>query len=246
MTPSRRLAIVASLLFFGAALAASGAAPKRKPSSPPVKSPAVRYGMPRLQPGQLWVTSVPTGLEVRIGESPVAGKVVGRTPVLVPAADAPKFVTVVLTREDYGEPLPPQMDLGDFTARTSHSGVHQEAGKEVDFLRGVTYEVKPGRQTVIALFQPRSLPLAGVSRHYPAGSNFPFPDATAARLLAEKGVAAPVGKEAIGLLHRGGKVVVPTARTVLVAEVTAPGVVEVFDLAGALAEPRSTPPNRAP
>jgi hypothetical protein len=240
MMSNDRSSIAASLFLLGFAVAASGGAAEKRPSSLPAKAPKVRYGIPRLAPGQLWVTSVPTGLEVRMGDNPVAGKVVGRTPVLVRYAEAPRFVTVVLLREEYGADLPPQMDLGDFTAKTTHSGVHQDAGKQVDFLRALTYEVKPGRQTVIALFQSRSLPLSKVARHFPPGSNFDFPDATAAKLLAERGVPTPVGKEAIDLLHRGGKVVVRTGQTVLVAEVTAPGVVQVFDLAAELAAPRPT------
>lgn len=236
-----RLALAASLLVLGCVAGAPAAPPDKKPRSAPAKAPAVRYGIPRLRPGQLWVTSVPAGLEVRTGDNPAAGKVVGRTPVVIESADTRQFVTVVLMREEYGADLPPQGDLGDFTAKTSHSAVHQEGGKETDYMRAITYEVGPGRQTVIALFQPRSLPLSQVARLYPPGTNFDFPDAVAAKLLSEKGVAAPVVAEAIGLLHRGGKVVVRAGRNVLVAEVTAPGVVEVFDLAVLLAKPTPTP-----
>jgi hypothetical protein len=207
----------------------------------------VKYGIPRLAPGQLWVSSIPAGLEVRIGESPLSGKVVGRTPVVVDAADVGPFVTVTLLRKDYGADFPRQGDLADFSAKTSHSAVHQESGKEVDYLRAITYEVKlPARQTVIALFAPRSLPLSKAARLYPPGSSFSFADPDVSKLLAEKGVAAASIPEALGLLHRGGKVVLPAGRNWLVAEVTLPGVVEVIDLASLLSAPRTPAPERAP
>ncbi|MDQ5872343.1 MAG: hypothetical protein M3547_09090 [Acidobacteriota bacterium] len=56
------------------------------PAAPRRNAPAVKYGIPRLSPGQLWVSSIPAGLEVRIGKDPVSGRVVGRTPVVVKAA----------------------------------------------------------------------------------------------------------------------------------------------------------------
>lgn len=234
---------LAMLLLVGFVPMASAVPPGKKASPPPARGKAapVRQRMPRLLPGQLWITSVPTGLEVRVGKNPLDGKVLGRTPLLVAAADRPQFVTVSLSREEYGAPLPPQLDLGDFTAETTHSGTRQEAGVQVDYVRAITYAVKPGRSTVIALFQPRSLPLSGVARLFPAGSNFDFADAAATKLLVSQGVTRPDAGEAIGLLHRGGKVVVRVGGSFVVAEVTAPGVVEVIDLASVLAAPRPAP-----
>ena len=217
-------------------------------AGPGKKQAPVKYGIPRLAPGQLWVSSIPAGLEVRVGESPLSGKVVGRTPVVVDAADVGPFVTVTLLRKDYSADLPPQGDLADFSAKTSHSAVHQAEGKEEDYLRAITYEVKfPARRTVIALFQPRSLPLSKVARLYPPGSSFSFSDPVVSKLLAEKGVASASIPEALGLLHRGGKVVLKAgARNLLVAEVTAAGVVEVINLASLLSAPRTPSPERTP
>lgn len=234
---------LAMLLLVGLVPVASGVPPEKKASPPAARGNAgpARHRMPRLLPGQLWITSVPAGLEVRVGKNPLDGKVLGRTPLLVAAADRPQFVTVALVREEYGAPLPPQLDLGDFTAETTHSGSRQEAGRQVDYLRAITYGVKPGRSTVIALFQPRSLPLSGVARLFPAGSNFEFEDGAATKLLMKQGVTAPDAAQAIGLLHRGGKVVARVGGSFVVAEVTAPGVVSVFDLASLLPAPRATP-----
>lgn len=241
-------------LVLGSVSPAPAAAPGRKASPPAAKTkakaPPVNYRVPKLAPGQLWVSSIPAGLEVRIGESPIAGKVVGRTPVVVKAADVGPFVTVVLLKKEYGADLPRQSDLGDFTAKTSHSAVHQEAGKEEDYLRAITYEVKlPARQTLIALFQTRSLPLSQAARLFPPGSNFAFSDADVSKAFAGKGVDPASIPEALDLLHRGGKVLVRAGqRNWLVAEVTSPNAVEVTDLEGVLAR-QLTPvpaPGRAP
>jgi hypothetical protein len=238
VTTRRLLASLVLLLSFVSASTAAGQAKK---------APTVKYGIPRLPPGQLWVSSIPAGLEVRIGESPVSGKVVGRTPVVVDAANVGRFVTVILFRKDYGADLPPQGDLGDFSAKTTHSSLNRVAGKDEDYLRAITYEVKlPARKTVIAIFAPRSLPLSQVARLYPPGSSFPFSDAVASRRLAEKGAAAKSIPEALGLLHRGGKVVLPAGQNWLVAEVTAPGVVEVIDLASVISALPTPAPSRTP
>lgn len=221
--------------------AAPAAGPKKKPAAP------VRYGIPRLAPGQLWVSSIPVGLEVRLGESPISGKVLGRTPLVVDSADVGPFVTVSLFREEYGADLPHQRDLADFSAKTNHSSVHQVDGKEEDLLRAITYEVKlPSRQTIIALFQARSLPLSQVARLYPPGSSFSFSDADVSRRLADAGVARESIPDALRLLHRGGKVALPAGENFVVAEVTRPGVVEVVDLASLLSAMSASTPVPAP
>ena len=217
-----RLAPLLLLVAFVTPLSAGGAPRKRAP---------VRYGIPRLAPGQLWISSVPVGLEVRSSESPISGKVIGRTPLVVEAADVGRFVTVSLLRKEYGADLPHQLDFADFSAKTNHSSVHQVDGKEVDYLRAVTYEVKPARQTLIALFQPRSLPLSKVARLYPPGSSFPFSDGAVSKRLTDYGVAKDSIPEALRLLHRGGKLAMAAGTNWLLVEVTRPGVVEMTDLA---------------
>lgn len=241
MKQSRRwLAPLLLLLSFASPAPAAG--PRKKAPASPVK-----HGIPRLAPGQLWVSSIPAGLEVRIGDSPLSGKVVGRTPVVVAAADVGPLVTVTLLRKEYGADLPHQKELADFSAKSNHSAVNQVAGKEEDYLRAITYEVKlPARQTVIALFQSRFLPLSKVARLYPPGSNFPFSDSVVSKRLAEMGVDAKSIPEALGLLHRGGKVVLQAGTNWLVAEVTRPGVVEVIDLASLLSALSKPSPERTP
>lgn len=217
------------------------AAPKKKPAP-------VKYGIPRLAPGQLWVSSVPVGLEVRVGDGPQTGKVVGRTPVVINRADVGPHVTVLLLRKEYGAEFPSQRAFGDFFAKSNHSGVHVVDGKEEDYLRGLTYEVKlPARQTLIALFVPRSLPLSQAARLYPPGSNFPFSDAAVSKRLAGKGADAKSIPKALGLLHRGGKVILPAgSENWIIAEVTAPGVVDVTDLASRIAELSKPTPSHTP
>lgn len=245
MTRFTRLPLAMVLVLAQFSWAAPASAAPGKKSGPPAarkKAPQVKHGVPSLAPGELWVASIPAGLEVRIGENPISGKVVGRTPVVVDAADVGAFVTVVLLKEEYGADLPHQIDLGDFTAKTTHSAVHQVAGKEEDWLRAITYEVKlPARPTVIALFQPRSLPLSRAARLFPPGSNFVFSDAAVSKRLVEKGVTASNVTEGLALLHRGGKLLLPAQGNWVVAEVTAPGVVEVRDLASALSQPGRAP-----
>jgi hypothetical protein len=240
MTGPTRLLLAPLLLL----VTVASPAPAREPKKP--KAPAVHYGFPRLAPGQLWVSSIPAGLPVRIGKNPISGKAVGRTPVVVAAADAGDSVTVVLEKENFGGSLPAQMDLGDFSAQSSHQGTHRDGSNETDWYRALTYEVQPKRATVIALFQPRSLPLSSMARFYPPGSNFSFSDRAVSKILAARGAEPRSIEEVLGLLHRGGKVLFPAGTNWIVAEVTAPGVVEVIDLASVLSRMRPSIPERAP
>jgi hypothetical protein len=101
----------------------------------------------------------------------------------------------------------------------------------------------PARQTVIALFQPRSLPLSEAARLFPSGSNFPFSDSAVSKQIAEKGVDPSSVAEGLDLLHRGGKVLLRAGgRNWLVAEVTSANVVEVTDFEEVLARQRTPIP----
>ena len=74
-----------------------------KPAVPVRKSAG--FGIPRLAPSQLWVTSIPVGLEVRLGEDPKA-KAVGRTPLVLKASEATRYVTVTLRKSEAAGNLP--------------------------------------------------------------------------------------------------------------------------------------------
>ncbi len=208
------------------------------------KSP--RYGIPRLAPGQVWVTSVPVGLEVRSGDNPNVKKVLGRTPLILNARDVDRYVTVSIQKKQYLGTLPDQMEFLDFSAKTTHNMTIQhppdaeDKGRPAeDVARAITYELHlPDRQTVIALFQSRSLSLSDLARLYPAGSNFRFSDQALQKRLALKGVPPEFISAGIRLLHRGGKIALPRAQgwsDWLIAEVTPSGQVDVL-------EPPSSPP----
>lgn len=205
------------------------------PGAPTSAGPAKKvaaYGIPRLAPGQVWVSSVPLGLEVRAGEDPMGKKVLGRTPLVVSARDLGPFVTVSIQRKEYGGELPSQTDLLDLSAKTTHSTVIRNGTVDEDLARALTYKVRlPGKQTVIALFQSRSLPLAAIDRFYPPGTNFRFSDEVVRKMLARKGVPTDFVPTGIRLLHRGGKVALPGRDGWLVAEATASGRVELVDAA---------------
>jgi hypothetical protein len=214
---------VLSVLVVGPTKAPTSLAPARK-------SPPARYGFPRLAPGQLWVSSVPVGLEVRSGENPNAKKVLGRTPLLLNARDVDRYVTVSIQKKQYRGQLPNQMDLVDFSAKMTHSMTIKSPTVEGDVGRAVTYELHlPDKQTVIALFQSRHLSLSDLARLYPTGSNFRFSDEAVATRLAQRGVPPEFVRAGIRLLHRGGKVALPGRQGWLVAEVTASGQVDVLD-----------------
>ena len=206
--------------------------PLRVPASarPPSKSPSTHYGIPRLAPGQVWVSSVPVGLEVRSGDNPRAQKVLGRTPIVLNGRDVGNSVTVSIRKKEYGGDLPSQVDLVDFSAKTTHSIGMQYGTTSEDLGRAITYEVHlPGKQTVIALFQSRDASLSELARLYPPGSNFQFADAVVGKLLAQKGVPPEFVRTGIRLLHRGGKVALPGGLGWLIAEVTPSGQVELLE-----------------
>lgn len=199
-------------------------------STGPVKATSARYGIPRLAPGQVWVTSVPVGLEVRVGEDP-RSKAVGRTPLVLKAGQAGPFVTVTIQKTEAGGKLPTQLDLADFTAeKTGSTAVRDEiTGKVEDVDRSITYKVRPDKPTVIALFQTKRLANADLARLYPPGSNFPFSDEIIRASLKGRGVSPELIRAAIPLLHRGGKIAVPSKDGWLVLEATPSGMVEVID-----------------
>jgi hypothetical protein len=202
----------------------------------PAKAAGARHGIPRLGPGEVWVSSVPVGLEVRAGEDPNAKKVLGRTPLVVNARDVGRFVTVRVEKKEYGGELPSQVDLADLTAKTTHSTVIQRGPEgtgpaSVDFARGLTFEIGPERKTVIALFQGRSQSLDSIRRLYPRGTNFQFRDDEARKTLAGKAVPEAFIGLGIELLHRGGKVALPGGNGWLVAEATASKKIVVVDAA---------------
>jgi hypothetical protein len=201
------------------------------PARPPSKSHPAHYGIPKLARGQVWVSSVPAGLEVRVGEKPKS-KALGRTPLVLSRRDAGPFVTVTIQKKDYGGKLPDQMDLADFTAAGTYSTAQKDDrdGKIEDVDRSITYRVRlPEKQTVIALFQTKHLPLSDLARLYPPGSNFRFSDEVVRKSLEGRGVSPEFIRAGIPLLHRGGKIALPSKQGWLVVEATASGQVELLD-----------------
>ena len=197
----------------------------------PAGAGPVRYGIPPLKPGELWVTSVPVGLEVRLGDDPRVAPV-GRTPLVVDARKAGKYVTVTLKKSEAGGQFPIQTDLADFTyAKSGSAGTQDEATGKITYADlSLTYRTRvPDKQTVIALFQARRASAADLDRLYPPGSNFRFPDEIVRASLSDRGVSADVVRSAISRLRRGGKIAVPSKSGWLVVEATASGMVEVID-----------------
>jgi hypothetical protein len=190
------------------------------------KSSGPKYGIPKLKPGQLWVSSVPVGLEVYIGKRQV-GKPAGRTPLLLPSARKVSDVTVVLPKPKDGE-LPGQFDFADYTAATTTAKTHVEGQVTVDVSRALTYAVDAGKKpTLIALFQSKSASLSDWARRYPPGSNFRFPEDRTRRDLVARGVPPDFVDLGIQLLQKGGKVSLPTGKGWIVAEVTVSGEVSI-------------------
>ena len=207
--------------------------PSKAPASarPSSKGLSAHYGISRLAPGQVWVSSVPIGLEVRVGEDPKS-KALGRTPLVLDRRTAGPFVTVTIQKKDYRGKLPNQLDFADFTAAKTHSTVlkDERTGKVEDVDRSVTYKVRlPEKQTVIALFQTKQLPLSDLARLYPPGSNFRFSDEIVRKSLEGRGVSPEFIRAGIPLLHRGGKMAFPSKGGWLVVEATESGQIELLD-----------------
>ena len=200
-------------------------------STGPARASSARYGIPRLAPGQLWVSSVPVGLEVRLGEDPNS-KAIGRTPLVLNPRQAGSHVTVTIYKTEAGGKLPDQLDLADFTAAKTYSAAlaDEKTGKVTDVNRSITYKVElPKKQSVIALFQTKHHTLTDLDRLYPRGSNFRFSDEIIRASLAGRGVSPDFIRAGIPLLHRGGKVALPSSQGWLVLEVTPSGQVELID-----------------
>lgn len=195
-------------------------------ANPQGRSPAPRYGIPKLGPGQLWISSIPVGLEVYPGPK-VEGKPAGRTPVILDAKSVGPKVTIALRKKE-GEPaLPDQSELIDFTAETNTSMWIRDAGIDTDIGRALTYRVDTGRPTLIALFQSRTSTLTDWARRYPSARNFTFRDKTVRKDLSGRGVPTSYLDLAIGLLHRGGKIALPARDGWVIAEVISSGDVKV-------------------
>ena len=213
--------------------------PSKAPTSagPRTKRPTAYYGIPRLAPGLFWVSSVPVGLEVHTGDSPTPGKVLGRTPLVLKARDLDRYVTVTIQKEEFGGELPNLMAFLDFTSRATHSTIsigESSEGKRVeeDRSRAITYDVRPDKPMIIALFQTKDHSLADLDRSYPPGSNFRFSDEVVRKSLEGRGVSREWIRAGIPLLHRGGKIALPGSQgwdIWSIAEVTLSGQVELLD-----------------
>lgn len=226
----RKVAFVLVLTLGAGPSSALPAKARPTPARPAAGGP-VRYGIPPLAPGQLWVTSVPVGLEVRLGDNPQVAPV-GRTPLVIDARKAGSYVTVTLRKSEAVGPLPIQTDLADFTyAKSGSAGTRDEATGKTEYADlSLTYRTRlPDKQTVIALFQGGHMAAADIDRLYPPGSNFRFSDEIVRASLAGRGVSGDLIRSAISRLHRGGKVAVPSKSGWLVVEATASGMVEVID-----------------
>ena len=227
VSPARTLFAVLLLLAFETSTSAG----------PRTKSPTPYYGIPKLAPGLLWVSSVPVGLEVHSGKSPTPQKVLGRTPLVLKTRDLDRYVTVTIQKEEFGRELPNLMNFLDFTSRATHSTIWQgknAEGKAVeeDRSRGITYDVRPDKPVIIALFQTKDHSLSDLDRLYPPGSNFRFSDQGLQKRLAEKGVPPEFISAGIRLLHRGGKIALPDApgrSNWLIAEATPSGQVDLLN-----------------
>ena len=156
---------------------------------------------------------------------------IGQTPLVVDARKAGSFVTVTIQKKEFGGKVPLQQDLADFTtAKTYSAGIQDEQTGKIEYADcSLTYRIRPEKSTVIALFQTRRLPLPELERLYPAGSNFRFSDEIIRASLVGRGVSPEFIRAAISLLHRGGKVAVPSKEGWLVLEATPSGMVEVID-----------------
>lgn len=122
-------------------------------AAPQKQSASARYGIPKLRPGELWISSVPVGLEVDPGAKS-EGQPVGRTPLILDAESVGLRVTVVLRKEKDGPGRPEQTENIDFTAETTHSMWIRDAGVGTDIARDgwIVAQVMPsGRVTVATM-----------------------------------------------------------------------------------------------
>jgi hypothetical protein len=188
------------------------------------KNSPPRYGIPKLAPGQFWVSSIPVGLEVVVGAEPGA-KAVGRTPLVLDGKSLSREVTLRIDRKSFRGELPSQFDFLDFSAVRNHSVmILDHDGVKRDWARALTYRVdSPGQQTLIALFQLKTDTLSDFARRYPPGRNFSFQEKALRKKLERRGVAAADIDRGIRLLRRGGKVAVPGRGVWLIAEVQPSG-----------------------
>jgi hypothetical protein len=172
--------------------------------------------MPGLKDDVLYVSSVPIGAEVYVKafEGPAKStwrsyRSLGKTPVKqeIPAGEYAVKVTVpgVLAKH-----LTPSTKLGDDQHPFLNDWAQPEFFQNQNVLHAMTYKVvkKPGRSaTLIALFQPRGLPLKDTLTLYPPGRNFQFLEQKLDGFLVQQDVPEADRDGIAEALYRGGKVI---------------------------------------
>jgi hypothetical protein len=185
-----------------------------------------RYGIPEdLKPSQLWVSSVPVGLDVEIYKGSKEIFLKGQTPITVELEPGRYVIEVIGNRargtfeRSFGiiSDRPKDRPNGDVIAREK-----KEGGLEI-FL-GLPFEVekvadKP--MTLIVLFQPRVKSLDELDSLFPESDNFVFDEVAIKKILSEKGVLEQDIPKALSLLRRGGKLFLEGKGYTFIIEITA-------------------------
>ena len=173
-----------------------------------------------VEPGHVWVTSIPEGADVFVqpyepdvipshDTAPEAYR--GKTPLSVPLTPGSYWIELAFDAEVFDLFFDPPYDDVQFEP----AGATYEAllfqplapGVKRRALRYYRVDKQPGQgQTLVALFHPRSRPIDRVAALYPQSEQFSLSSAQVGSLLQQLDVPPEVREQLLSLLQRGGKV----------------------------------------
>ncbi len=182
-----------------------------------------RCGTPQnLKPDQLWVSSVPIGLDIEINKG--SEKILkNKTPIIVKLEPGRYSIRVIGDKaigtfeRTFGiiSDRPKDQPKGDLIALEKKEG-------GVGIFLGLPYELEKIADkpiTLIALFQPRNKSLDELDSVFPKGDNFKFDEVAIKKVLSEKGVPGQDIPKALSLLKRGGKLFLEGKNYVFIIEI---------------------------
>jgi hypothetical protein len=180
-----------------------------------------KSGFPELGEDEMWVSSVPTGLDVYVGSDTETliepGNIIGTTPLIFKRTEEHKFVAVAPEDIDAQwadkliDPHPEKLErtTADIFASSVTYKIVEDEGERRLIIAFVYDLEKLDRNTLISLFQWSKDPLSTYEDIFPKEETFRFDEETMRMALSNLGITdeATVSK-AMEYLRRGGKVAV--------------------------------------
>ncbi|HKQ79938.1 MAG TPA: hypothetical protein VJ810_39965 [Blastocatellia bacterium] len=169
-------------------------------------------GMPKLESGEVWISSIPVGLKLYVAnhaipKTPDESNYKGITPQKF-KLDGGKYKFAIVVKKDSRAAFDPTLSQIKMTPL---------AGGELSI--EYSFEKKTDDPlTMIVLATPKDISLDSLNKYYPQGNNFDFRDEEVRSIFRTIGVSDVDANKAIPLLHRNGKVIIAKERGVTILE----------------------------